>query len=435
MSKYVVAIDLGTTKLVSIVGEKTAEGRYRILACSEARSAGIRRGQVENVASVIEALIPTLEKIKSDTGIPEINEVYVGIAGLHITCIVNRTEISRNVYEEMITEDEVKLLETNAQKIHLNAGEEVLHAIPQTYSIDGVDDITDPVGRLGNKLIGHFHVIIGNTASKVRTDVCMRQLDLSLQKLILEPIASARATLSPEEKEMGVAMIDMGGGTTDLIVYNGGVIRYTAVIPLGGNVITEDIKNGCRILYDQAEKAKTKYGSCVLSSVGQDKIVVIPGVNGRESREIPSSTLALIINARLDEIITMVMREIEKGQCGTLNAGIVFTGGVSKMKGIEEFLRTKTKMEVKIGKPDYVSTDSSNEIIHPKYSTAVGLIMCGFDHLESMTVTTPSLSPTPPLPPPPPPPPTPPGGNIWETVTNWVSGSYHKFMNPRPDEE
>ncbi|MDR1887364.1 MAG: cell division protein FtsA [Prevotellaceae bacterium] len=432
MSNYIVAIDLGTTKVVSIAGEKIDGGLYRILAYGETPSEGIRRGQVENIDSVTSAVIPTLNDIKAKMGITEIKNVYVGIAGQNITCIENRTEKIRDKYDEIITEAEIKSLEADARKLHLNPGNEVLHAVSKTYSIDETHGITDPVGRLGHKLTGHFLVIIGKEATRIHTDVCMRNLNLSLQKLILEPIASARATLSEEEREMGVAMIDMGGGTTDLIVYNEGTVKHTAVIPFGGNVITSDIKNGCGILFAQAEKAKIKYGSCT-PPVHDNQVVVVPGINGRPSREIRLSALTSIINHRLNEIIDMVMKEIERGDCGRLNAGIVITGGVAKMSGIETFLRAKTKMDVKTGKPDYVSADSPEEIRHPKYSTAVGLIMCGFDYQENSATVTP-FEPVPEIPDPDPNPEPVKTGSIkhfWELFKSWIK----EFMNPQQEEK
>jgi cell division protein FtsA len=385
MANYIVAIDLGTTKVVSMVGEKINSGpRYRILAYEEAPSLGIRRGQIENIQSVVSVVQPTLDSIKIAAGISEIKEVYVGIAGQHLRYTDNSTELLRDNFKELITEEEIKLLADNACKLHLGIGEEILHAVPQTYSIDDVDDIIDPVGRLGHKLVGHFHVIIEKGISTKHTDVCMQRLNLSLKKMILEPMASARATLSPEEKDMGVAMIDMGGGTTDLIIYQAGVLRRTAVIPFGGNTITNDIKTGCSILFEQAERIKIQYGSCVPSMIRENKYVTIPGVNGREVHEISFKSLATIIEARLSEIMDMVFDEIK--QCNKkLTAGIVFTGGGSQMTHLREFIKLKTGMDVRIGLPDYISSNSAKEIIQAKYSTAVGLIMCGFDYQENKT--------------------------------------------------
>lgn len=380
MSTYIFAIDLGTTKVVSVVGEKTDNGRYRILAFGEAESSGVRRGQVENIHSVMAAVTPTLEALKA-AGITELNEVFVGIAGQHIKYTENRADITRDKYEEEISEEEIKLLEANAYKLHLEPGDEVLHAIPQTYSIDGVNNITDPVGRLGRKLVGHFHVIIGNTASTSHTQICIKRLGLNLQKLILEPIASSRAVLTEDEMEVGVVMVDMGGGTTDLVIYHEGIVRHTAVIPLGGNVITEDIKTGCGILQRQAEQIKIQYGSCMSTMVPENKIITVPGIQGREPREISFKALASIIEARLEEIIGMVMHEV-KMYGKKLNAGIVFTGGGAQITHLPQFIKLKTAMDVRIGKPEYTTTDSPKELNLPKFSTAAGLVMCGFDYLE-----------------------------------------------------
>jgi cell division protein FtsA len=428
MSNHVVAIDLGTTKVVSIVGEKTENGRYRILAYSEVASSGIVHGQVENVEKVICAVRPTLDRIKAKTGITEINDVFVGIAGEHITCVENRTEIVRDKYDELITIKEIKELESAASKLHLNKGETILHVIPKNYTIDETDDILDPVGRLGHKITGHFHVIIGIEKNSRPIDVCMANLDLSLQKLILEPIASARTVLSDDEKEMGVAMLDMGGGTTDLIVYEDGIIKHTAVIPFGGNSITNDIKNGCSLLFCQAEKAKIKFGLLLKDN---EDLLEVEGINGRSSQYIRLNAISNIIESRLEEIMKMVMTEIEKANCRKLNAGLVITGGVSKMKNIKAYLEEKTGMIVKIANPDYLSDDSPREIIHPKYSTAVGLVMCGFDHLEIIP------SPPPPLPPPLPPPPPPPPPLPWWQRKQWTR--FKKvvidFMNPQQEEK
>jgi cell division protein FtsA len=400
--KHIVAIDLGTTKVVSIVGERAEHGRYRILAYSEAVSRGIRRGQVDQIHKVRDSVIPTLESIKAQTGV-DIKEVYVGIAGQYITCIGNKVEKIRSKYDEMISEEEIKELESDAGKIHVNADVEILHVIPQSYSIDDRTDITDPVGRLGNKLTGHFYVITGRKTTRTSTEVCMNELKLSLQQLILEPVASARATLLNDEKEAGVAMIDIGGGTTDLIIYKDNILISTVVIPFGGNSITEDIKTSCSILFKQAEEIKIKFG--LISNKGGIKV---NGIAGHPSKILPLDEISKVITLRLNEIITMVLHEISKTQCGKLGAGLVVTGGVSQMKGIKKFLEDrlrkeaeensellkKMNLEVTIGAPKYIS-DSDENIIQPKYSTAVGLIMCGFD--SSILVPQSPQSPQPPL--------------------------------------
>jgi cell division protein FtsA len=400
MSKYVIAIDLGTTKVVSIVGEKAGNGRYKITAYSEAISEGIRRGQVEQITKVMNVVKPTLDAIKAQTGIADVKDVFVGIAGQYIKCIENRVERFRDKYDEVVTKEEIGKLESDAAKLHFNSEIEILHVIPQSYSIDETSGITEPVGRLGNKLTGHFYVVTGHKSTRIHTDICMTKLNLSLQKLILEPIASSRAILSDDEKETGVAMIDIGGGTTDLIVYKDGTIVHTAVIPFGGNIITEDIKTTCSILYSQAEEIKIKFGLLTTAS-GVDELHRVEGISGRPPRYLSSDKISKIISSRVNEIMDMVLSEIiYKTQCGKLGAGIVITGGVAKMKGIKEFLENKLKAEAKINakidrkikqeviisSPIYIS-DSDKNIIHPKYSTAVGLVMCGFDYLDTIVDT------------------------------------------------
>ncbi|MDR1593866.1 MAG: cell division protein FtsA [Prevotellaceae bacterium] len=385
MADYLTAIDLGTTKIVSIVGEKiNNSGRIRILAYSEERSLGIRHGQVENIQTVVGVVQGTLGNIKAIAGISEINEVYVGIAGLHIRYIENRTEILRPKYEEMITNDEIKTLESNARKLHVNAGEKIIHVIPQTYSVDDINEITDPAGRLGYKLAGNFMVIIERGISTRHTEVCIERLNLSLKEMILEPMASARAILSEDEKEMGVVMVDMGGGTTDLIIYHDKVVRHTAIIPFGGNTITHDIKMCCDIPMRDAENIKIQYGSCIASMTPEHHIIAVPRGEGREACEISFKSLASIIEARMIEIMDMILFEIRKyaDNDHKLGAGIVFTGGGSQMTHLREFVKLKTGMDVRIGRPGYISESSPKEIIHPKYSTAVGLLMCGFDSRE-----------------------------------------------------
>ncbi|MDR1897974.1 MAG: cell division protein FtsA [Prevotellaceae bacterium] len=375
----IIVIDLGTTKIVGLVGEKTGN-RYQIISYGETVSSGIKHGQVENVKSVVNAVVPVLEEIKKTSGISKIDEVFVGIAGLHIKCIENRTELSLDEYQE-ITENEILQLEKNARNLSLHSGDEILHIIPRSYIIDDERNITDPVGRFGRKIAGQFYVIMGNKLTADLTRFCMDKLNLPFNTLILEPIASARAVLSPAEKELGVAMIDMGGGTTDLIIYKDGKMKHTAVIPLGGNVITSDIKQSFHILSRHAEQIKIQYGVCIASEVADNKYITIPGIGERPAIEISCKKLACIIEARITEIMSFVNNEINHCK-EKLNAGIVFTGGGALLTGLTEFVNLKMGMSVRIGKPQYLSNNSPKEMVHPKYSTAAGLLMCGFDYLD-----------------------------------------------------
>ncbi|MDR0385353.1 MAG: cell division protein FtsA [Prevotellaceae bacterium] len=386
MAEYLTAIDLGTTKIVSIVGEKISNsGRVRILAYSEAPSVGIRHGQVENIRNVVGIVRHTLNDIETTYGISDINEVYVGIAGMHIRYVRDREEITRRKYDELITDEDVNRLASNACTMQVNPGEKIIHVISQTFIIDNTIETTDPRGCLGQKLAGNFMIIIEKGISTRHTEVCIENLNLSLKELILEPMASAKAVLSEDEKEMGVAVVDMGGGTTDLIIFHEKTIEHTAIIPFGGNTITQDIKTACDITFRNAEKIKIQYGSCISSMVPENNIVSVPRGDGRDPCEISFKSLACIIEARMIEIVDMILFEIEKytgGNRRKLGTGIVFTGGGSQMTHLREFVKLKTGMDVKIGKPVYVSDSSPREIIHPKYSTAVGLIMCGLESRE-----------------------------------------------------
>ena len=375
------------------MGEKNDNGSYRILAYGEEPSSGINHGQVENILSVSNAVKPTLEAVKNITGTNEIKEVFVGIAGQHVKCVDNSVNITRDKYDELITEEDIKKLEKDARNLPLTADEDVLHIVSKNYSIDEKDEITDPVGRLGHKLTGHFHVITGNSSSSKCTALCMSKIGLEVKKKILEPIASARAILSDEEKELGVVLIDIGGGTTDLIIYKNGILLHTAVISYGGNDITREIREKFSLLPEKAEKIKTQFGSCSFPGHNPvNKIIQIKGINGRNDQEIPLRELNDLIREVVEkEIINAIIAEIQPYEGFGLGAGIVFTGGASRLHGLSEFTKEifgkadKSKnIYVKIGYPESVSSDSYkiNELAHPKYSTVVGLLMCGFDYLE-----------------------------------------------------
>lgn len=383
MGEYVAAIDLGTTKVVTLVGRKTDSGRFHIMAYCETPSVGVSRGEVQNILQVVNTVKPMVEEVRRQSGI-NFTEVYVGIAGQHIKCIENRADVIRNnSYDIEISEDEVRLLEKSIYDIRMDPGEEIIHVIPQSYNVDDKIGILDPIGMLGKRLEANYHVVIGKTISAEHTQRCINNVGLDLSKLILEPLASASAVLTPDEREAGVAMVDIGGGTTDVVVYYDSVVRHTAVIPFGGNVITNDIKEGCGVLLRQAEQMKVQFGSCFGDLAPENKIITIPGISGREAREISFRTLAQIIEARMEEIIGAIMYEIERsGYLNKLKAGIVFTGGGAMMVHLSQFVKFKTGLDVRIGKPLHLTIESGSELARPAYSTAIGLVMKGFEHTQ-----------------------------------------------------
>jgi cell division protein FtsA len=382
MKKLVAAVDLGTTKVVSVVGEKSESG-YRIVALKEAPSKGVMRGEVVNIQNVLESLIPTLEEIRAED--IEISEVYVGIAGQNIKCNSARISRNRSRSSEWITDREVEEMEREMFNSRVNAGEKILHVIPQSYNVDDNVGVKEAVGMTGTRIEGDYKLFIGKTNSFEHSKIVIERAGLKLKDIILEPVASAKAVLTEDEMELGVAMVDMGGGTTDLLIIQDNIIRHTAVIPFGGNSITEDLRQGCGVSLRNAEQMKIQYGSCYSDRAPENKTVIIPGLGGRDSREVAFKVIAGIIQARVEEIIEAIMYEIENsGYQDKLHAGIVITGGSSQLKDLRDFVSLKTGLDARIASPDSsVVFDGCEGTFKPGSSTAVGLIIHGFE-LEEM---------------------------------------------------
>jgi cell division protein FtsA len=383
MKKLVAAIDLGTTKVVSIVGEKSESG-YRIVAFKEAPSKGVMRGEVVNIQNVLESLKPTLEEIKLEDNI-EIEEVYVGIAGQNIKCNTARISRNRSRSSEWITEREVSEMEREMFNSRVNAGEKILHVIPQSYNIDDNIGVKEAVGMTGTRIDGDYKLFIGKTNSVEHSKIVIERAGLKLKELILEPVASAKAVLTEDEMELGVAMIDMGGGTTDLLIIQDNIVRHTAVIPFGGNSITEDLRQGCGVSIRNAEQMKIQYGSCYSERAPENKTVIIPGLGGRESREVSFKVIAGIIEARMEEIVDAIMYEIENsGYQDKLHAGVVITGGASQLKDLRDYFAFRTGYDTRIASPNMsIIYDGCEGTYKPGSSTAVGLVIQGFELEEN----------------------------------------------------
>ncbi len=377
---FVAAIDIGTTKIVAIIGRKTESGKLEILAMSKAESKGVRRGVVQNIEETVNAIQTTVEEAEKKSGV-KLTEVFVGIAGQHIRSVKSRGHINRNSSEEEITKEDLKALIEDMHKIPLDAGQEIIHVIPQNYMVDNEPGVKNPVGMLGRRLEANFHIVIGEIASAKNIEKCVNRVGLKVKSLVLEPLASSEAVLTDDEKEAGVALVDIGGGTTDLAVYYDGIIRHTAVIAFGGNVITKDIKEGCSILQRQAEQLKIQFGSSLGDLAQEDKVVTIPGISGREPKEISFRSLAFIIQSRMEEIIDAVIFEIENsGYMEKLSAGMVITGGGALMRHLPQLIKFRTGMDVRVGYPgESLSGDRNQEVNHPMYSTSVGLILKGYE--------------------------------------------------------
>ena len=378
-SKIAVGLDIGTTKIVAMIGRENEYGKLEILGLGKTKSLGVHRGVVNNITQTIQSIQQAVQEAEMSSGL-KIEDVVVGIAGQHIRSIQHSDYITRTNSDEVIDEDDIDALINQVHKLIMLPGEEILHVLPQEYKVDGQAEIKEPIGMYGGRLEANFHVVVGQIASIRNIGRCVKNSGLGLAGITLEPLSSANAVLSKEEKEAGVALIDIGGGTTDLAIFKDGIIRHTAVIPFGGNVITEDIKEGCSIIEKQAELLKVKFGSAWPGENKENEIVSIPGLRGREPKEISLKNLSKIIHARVVEIIEQIFSEIKnyghEEQKKKLIAGIVITGGGSQLNHIKQLTEYITGMDTRIGYPnEHLAGDSNEKTTSPLYATAVGLVM------------------------------------------------------------
>lgn len=374
-----VGLDIGTTKIVAMIGRKNEYGKMEILGIGKAKSLGVHRGVVNNITQTIQSIQQAVQDAETASGV-KIKEVVVGIAGQHIRSLQHSDYITRAKGEDVIDEEDIDRLCNQVHKLVMLPGEEILHVLPQDYKVDGQAEVKEPIGMYGARLEANFHVVVGQVSSIRNVGRCIKSAGLELSAITLEPLASAKAVLSQEEKEAGVALIDIGGGTTDLAIFKNDIIRHTAVIPFGGNVITEDIKEGCSIIEKQAELLKIKFGSAWPGENKENEIVSIPGLRGREPKEITLKNLSKIIHARVIEIIEQVYLEIKnyghEDPKKKLIAGIVLTGGGAQLQHIKQLVEYITGMDTRIGYPnEHLAGESDSETTSPMYATAVGLVL------------------------------------------------------------
>lgn len=381
--EIVVGLDIGTTKIACLVGRKTEHGKIEILGVGKAPSLGVTRGVVSNIEKTVQSIRAAVEEAEAKSGV-EISVVNVGIAGQHIKSLQHRGMITRDTINEEISQKDVDELIDDMYKLVMMPGEEIIHVLPQEYIVDREPGIKDPIGMSGVQLEANFHIITGQIAAAKNIFKCVNKAGLEVAELILEPLASSSAVLSEEEKEAGVALIDIGGGTTDIAIFHDGIIRHTAVIPFGGNVITEDIKEGCTIMQRQAELLKTKFGAALPQATQDNEIVCIPGLRGRDPKEISVKNLANIISARMSEIIEHIYFEIKNsGFDKKLIGGIVVTGGGSQLKHINQLMEFTTGIDSRIGYPnEHLSANTNINVTSPLFATGVGLVAKGFEQFE-----------------------------------------------------
>ena len=376
-NKFSVGLDIGTTKIVAMVGEKNQFNKIKVLGVGQSQSLGVHRGVVNNITQTIQSIKIAIDEAQSKSGI-EIKDVAVGIAGQHIRSLQHSDYITRENPDEVINNDDIDTLIDQVYKLVMLPGEEIIHVLPQDFKVDGQSEIKEPIGMYGSRLEANFHIVVGQVSSIRNIGKCIKSSGLEMGDITLEPLASSDAVLSFEEKDAGVALIDIGGGTTDVAIFKDGIIKHTAVIPFGGNVITEDIKEGCSIIGNQAEQLKIKFGSAWPGENKDSDIVSIPGIRGRDPKEISLKTLSKIINARVVEIIEQAYLEIKnyghEDSKKKLIAGIVLTGGGSQLRHLKQLVEYITGMDTRIGYPGEHLSGDSNEF-NPIYSTAVGLLM------------------------------------------------------------
>ncbi len=375
----IAVLDIGTTKIVGMVGRKGENGKTQIIAKAERKSEGVSRGLVENINDVSSTIKDILDEIYDRTGI-EIKDVYVGIAGQHITSRI----VSQNIRLEekvIINENHVKQLISQVHDVTLDSEEKILHVFPQEYSVDN-KEVAKPVGIYGQLLAGTFHLSIARITDLKVLKMAVEEAGLNIKSIILEPVASAEAVLINDEKEAGVALVDIGGGTSDLIIYKNNEVRYTAVIPFGGNTITNDIAEGLDIPKKDAEQLKIKYGTAMPEIVSSDQEVQLPGINGREPRVISVKTLAEIIRFRVKEIIDTVLSELKKAGYERL-AGITLTGGGALLKDLKQYVDFRSHLSTTIGIPKNFEASKDVDVKNPKYATAIGLLKKAFEYQKS----------------------------------------------------
>ena len=385
-----IGLDIGTTKIVAMIGIVNEYQKLKIIGVGKSKSLGVHRGVVNNISQTIQSIQGAIHEAENNSN-EKIDKVVVGIAGQHIRSLQHSDYITRDNSNEVIVKSDIDNVINQVYKLVMMPGEEIIHVLPQEFRIDGQSEIKEPIGMFGGRLEANFHVVVGQVSSIKNIARCVKSSGIDFDGITLEPLASADAVLSREEKEAGVALIDIGGGTTDLAIFKDNIIRHTSVIPFGGNIITEDIKEGCSIIEKQAELLKIKFGSAWPGENKDNEIVSIPGLRGRDPKEISIKNLSKIIHARVVEIIEQVYMEIKnyghEEQKKKLIAGIVLTGGGSQLKHLKQLVEYVTGMDTRIGLPnEHLAGNNSVEISNPTFATAVGLVMNSMEKRKNISV-------------------------------------------------
>ncbi|MDP9238411.1 MAG: cell division protein FtsA [Chloroflexota bacterium] len=376
------SIDIGTTKVCTVVGEVASEGEMRILGIGIAPSTGLSRGMVENIRDATESIKASVEKAERSSG-TRILSAHVGIAGTHIACLNNRGIIAIPDRTRPIMPDDVTRVLDGARVVSIPTNREIIHVIPRYYVVDGQDNVSDPVGMFGSRLDVETHIVTGVDASIQNLTKCVENTGVQVDGLILEPLASAEAVLDEEEKEQGVVLADIGGGTTDIALFIEGSVYHTGVLPVGGNHITRDIVVGLRAPYQAAEEAKRKWGHAIPSMVDAREEITIEAFGSEGSKTELRRRLCEITQARVEEILEMVTAEVKRVvHDNIISAGIVLTGGTAKLTGIDLLAEQVTGWPARVAMPRHLH-GLTDLLIDPSYSTSVGLLQWAVNEAEA----------------------------------------------------
>ena len=381
--KIIAGLDIGTTKICVVIGKQTIGEKLEILGMGEAPSNGVLGGMIVNIGKTAMCIKKALRAAEEDSGI-NINIVNVGISGRHTISSQHTGSITRDAAEEEITIEDIHKLTNDMYKILMPPGNEIIHAMPQDYTIDYEIGTKDPVGMSGVKLAANFHIIAAKTNAISNMYKCVKKAGVEIETLMLSSFAASLAVLSNEEKEAGVCLVDIGGGGINIVILYDAIIRYTASIPFGGNIITSDIQQGCMVMAHQAELLKVKFGKALCKEVNPNEVVVIPGLRNRAPKEVAIYNLTCIINARAEELTTLIYQAIiDSGFQEKLIGGIVLTGGGAQLAYIRELMEHITTIDTRIGSPDeYLEDSIINGMVNPSYATSIGLALAGFKALD-----------------------------------------------------
>lgn len=382
----IVGLDIGTTKIAAIAGRKNEYGKLEILGFGRANSNGVQHGMVLNIDQTIKAIQTALENCYASNPNLALSEVYVGIAGHHIKSLQTRGDIVRQNTEEEIRQEEIDRLIADQYRTYIPAGDQIIDVIPQEFTVDNFQNIPNPIGYSGVKVGANFHIITGDKTAIRNINRSVEKAGLKTQDLVLQPLASAAAVMCDQDLEAGVAIVDIGGGTTDLAVFYEGILKHTAVIPFGGENITNDIKNGLGVLKTQAEQMKVQFGSALSDEAKANAFITIPGLRGMPPKEISVKNLAGIIQARMSEIMDFVSYHLKQVGLDTrlLNGGVILTGGGSQLKHLIQLTEYVTGLNARIGYPnEHLASGHIEELTKPMYSTCIGLILKGYNDYEN----------------------------------------------------